>query len=366
MGLFGNMSAGAGEVLSAGIGFLGNLGGSVAGGLFSANQAKKNRAFQERMYNKQYQDSIDFWKMQQDYNLPSAQLERLRQAHLSPLLMYGEGGISGNLASQAPQLPSAPHGAQGQVSSFNTRIELANLALVNAQAKALEAQAKKDTAEAGESQSRTANWDYDVMFKRLSKDVDIALKHGRLSEIFASTDNLRQQAYSTGQMTLQSTLTMMQAREYEIKRFNLDANTIGEQLAQRWKEIANGTIAANAQMKSAFAQMLNAKANWNLSNAQIGQIALNMSQSRQMFPLLYENQENANWSQIQDRMFKGVQITNAQKDGFTKDMDNWLRSHGTGPDTWLYKVAGPFILPTIYVNDKMHGRDPWNRYPYGN
>lgn len=357
-----NLTTAGASALSAGVGFLGNLGGAVAGGLFSANQAKKNRAFQERMYNKQVEDNIKFWNMQNDYNLPSAQLQRLQDAGLSPLLMYGEGGISGNLAQQPVQSGTAPHGAQGSAQSFNTQIELANLALVREQADVLRSEAEKNRQEVNESRQREQNLEYDVMFKRLSKDIDLALKHGRLDEIFASTDKMRTEAYSTGQMTLQSTLSMMQARQYEIKRFNLDSSTIGEQLRQRWEEIATGKVAANAQMKSAMAATLNAAANWKLSNAQVGQIALNMSQSKEMFPLLYNQQLESNWNQIQDRIFKGVQISNAQKDGFTKDMHNWLRSHGVEPDGWMMKIAGPFVLPTIFVNDRMFGRDPWNRF----
>lgn len=360
----GLTEAGA-SVLSAGLGFVGNLGGSVAGGLFSANQAKKNRAFQERMYKQQYQDSIDFWKMQNEYNLPSAQLQRLKDAGLNPLLMYGDGGVQ-NVAQSQAQLPNAPHGAQAQASSFNTRIDMANLALVEAQADALRADAEAKRQEVSESQSREENYRYDVMFKRLTKELDIALKHGNLGQIFAATDKLREEAYATGQMTLQSTLSMIQAREYEIKRFNLDAQTIGEQLEQRWYEVKTGRIAANAQMKSSFAAILSAKANWNLSKAQVGQIALNMSQSKEMFPLLKAHQTEANWSQIQDRMFKGVQISNAQKDGFMKDMDNYFMSHGVPRDSWWFKMATPFILPTIHMNDQMFGRDPWNHYPYGN
>ena len=104
MGDFSPLGAAA---FSAGVGALGSIAGSVSGGLFSANQARKNRKFQERMYNQQVQDTLDFWNKQNEYNLPSAQRQRLEDAGLNPLLMYGEGGVSGNLAQQ-PQLPSAP------------------------------------------------------------------------------------------------------------------------------------------------------------------------------------------------------------------------------------------------------------------
>lgn len=122
----------AASLISAGAGFGASALGSTASGLFGANQARKNRAFQERMYKKQVEDNIKFWNMQNEYNLPSAQLQRLRDAGLNPLLMYGEGGISGNLAQQAPQPAQAPHGAQGNA-HIAAEFNLANVELLKAQ-----------------------------------------------------------------------------------------------------------------------------------------------------------------------------------------------------------------------------------------
>lgn len=339
------------SLISAGSGFGASALGSTASGFFGINQAKKNRAFQERMYNKQVEDNIKFWNMTNEYNLPSAQLQRIRDAGLSPLLMYGEGGLSGNLAQGSPQSAQAPHGDKAQA-HIAAEFNLANVELLKAQIDNLRSDSEQKRAQAQLATENANNSAYDLMYKRLTQQVNVALKHGELSQIFAATDNLRQQTYATGQMTLQSILSMMQAREYEIKRFNLDASTIGEQLKQRWEEIATGRISANAQMKSAFAAMLNAQSNWNLSNAQIGQIALNMSQSREMFPLLMENQRNLNWNQVQDRIFKGVQISNAQKEGFMLELKNRLEYSGASQGSIFMKFAGPWILPAVRGNAK--------------
>lgn len=343
------LTAAAASVIQGGLNLLGGLGSSGMTAGYNAKEAQKDRDFQKSMYEQQVQDNIKFWNMQNKYNLPSAQLQRIQDAGLNPLLMYGGSGLSGNLASQAPQPAQAPHGSTARA-QFQNPMEFANLELVNAQADALHAEAEQKRQEVQESQSRANLNAQDLLFKRLTMQVDIALKHGSLSQIFAATDNLREQTYATGQMTLQSTLSMMQARQYEIKRFNLDEATIGEQLQQRWKEIANGTIAANAQMKSAMAATMSAAATWNLSNAQVGQIALNMSQQKSMFPLLMENQRNVNWSQVQDRIFKGVQITNEQKRGFMQEIENRLELSGAGKGTMLYKWAAPWIVPAIRDN----------------
>ena len=127
-----NNSSGLSSILP-GIGSVLDAGASLLGGLFNANQAKKNLAFQERMYKQQVEDSKQMWLMQQAYNLPSAQMQRLKDAGLNPLLMYGQGGTSLTASSQA-QLPSAPSGAQGSMSAHtNFGQGLAQAALIQAQ-----------------------------------------------------------------------------------------------------------------------------------------------------------------------------------------------------------------------------------------
>lgn len=339
-----------GSVIGAGV----DAAGSIFGSLFNANQARKNRQFQERMYNQQVQDNRNSWMIQQLWNSPANQKRLLEEAGLNPLLMYSNGA-SGSVAASPSQAAGSPSGGQAST-HMGTNFGQAILQgqLLQAQIANINADTEQKTASA-ESQRQTAsNLEYDLLFKKLTQNLNIALKHGNLDQIFAATDNLRQQIYASKQMTLQSVLSMMQAREYEIKRFNLDSDYLGTQLEQRWQEIATGRIAANAQMKNACAALLSAQANWNLSNAQVGQIALNMSQSREMFPLLYQNQENVNWSQVLDRIFKGVQISNEQKRGLTLDMDNYLKAHGAGTDTKFYQWVAPFIIPALQAERNLH------------
>ena len=52
---------------------------------------KASRAFSRQMYERQYQDSIDFWNMQNAYNSPQAQMERYQQAGLNKNLIFGSG-----------------------------------------------------------------------------------------------------------------------------------------------------------------------------------------------------------------------------------------------------------------------------------
>lgn len=62
-----------------------NLGWSIGSNLVSTG-------INLAMYEKQKRDAIDFWKMQNTYNTPTAQMERYKAAGLNPNLIYGKAG----------------------------------------------------------------------------------------------------------------------------------------------------------------------------------------------------------------------------------------------------------------------------------
>lgn len=73
--------------------------GSAANSISQGNMNRKNRAFSREMYNQQYSDNIDFWNMQNSYNDPQQQMQRLQNAGLNPNLVYGQN--SGAASGQA-------------------------------------------------------------------------------------------------------------------------------------------------------------------------------------------------------------------------------------------------------------------------
>lgn len=97
-----------------------SAGASLVGQAINAgstgNQNKKNRQFTEYMYNKQKQDNLDFWNMQNSYNSPEQEMARLLKAGLNPNLVYGNGAATSNAG--AIQTPHAqPY--RGEAPQFN-------------------------------------------------------------------------------------------------------------------------------------------------------------------------------------------------------------------------------------------------------
>lgn len=76
----GALIAGGASILGAGI----NAGST-------ASMNKKTRKWNEQMYSRQRTDALSDWNMQNAYNTPEAQMQRLREAGLNPNLVYGNG-----------------------------------------------------------------------------------------------------------------------------------------------------------------------------------------------------------------------------------------------------------------------------------
>lgn len=114
-------------IAAAGIG----AAASLWSGQKNRDAAKKanaeERAWNEKMFDKQNQRDIDFWKMQNAYNDPSAQMNRLGDAGLNPHLMYG----SGSNAASGNASPIATHSAPSytpRVQNYNEISQVGNLA----------------------------------------------------------------------------------------------------------------------------------------------------------------------------------------------------------------------------------------------
>jgi len=80
--------------------------GTGANAMAQGSMNKKTRQYNKEMYQTQKQDNLDFWHMQNSYNSPEQQMQRLSAAGLNKNLVYGSGNVSGN-TSGSPESPKA-------------------------------------------------------------------------------------------------------------------------------------------------------------------------------------------------------------------------------------------------------------------
>lgn len=88
------------------------IGGSLVSGIVNpivnAKQAKKDREFSAQQSTIAHQRNLDMWNLQNEYNTPSAQMQRFKDAGLNPQLIYGQGN-PGNAQQLAPYQRAEGH-----------------------------------------------------------------------------------------------------------------------------------------------------------------------------------------------------------------------------------------------------------------
>jgi hypothetical protein len=95
---------------------------------------KKTREWNEKMYNQQREHALADWRMQNEYNSPSAQMARLKAAGLNPNLVYkgGADAVSGPVRSTDvkgwnPTPPQVDPNTAGNVLSMYQNLKMREL-----------------------------------------------------------------------------------------------------------------------------------------------------------------------------------------------------------------------------------------------
>lgn len=90
---------------------LNQIAGAAASGaaqtVVEASRTKRQFKYQQQAMDKQQALNLEAWNLQNQYNTPQMQMERLQQAGLNPRLIYGEGSSAPNMSgpldvAQAP------------------------------------------------------------------------------------------------------------------------------------------------------------------------------------------------------------------------------------------------------------------------
>lgn len=104
------------------------------------NQNKQSRRHAVYMYDRQRADALADYQMQNEYNHPSAQMERLREAGLNPNLVYGNGATaeggsirSSNAPSWSPDAPKIDlqQPIMGYIDAQIKQAQIDNLRVIN-------------------------------------------------------------------------------------------------------------------------------------------------------------------------------------------------------------------------------------------
>lgn len=111
-----------------------------------ARENSLNRKYNLQLAMMQNKWNRQQWQMENAYNSPSAQIQRMRAAGLNPDMMYG-GGVSGNLSASSPSMTSGAPSSPMDFTALGSKRTVADIAIQTAQLNQMNAQTEKIKAE---------------------------------------------------------------------------------------------------------------------------------------------------------------------------------------------------------------------------
>uniref|UniRef100_A0AAU8BA33 DNA pilot protein n=1 Tax=Dulem virus 208 TaxID=3145685 RepID=A0AAU8BA33_9VIRU len=189
-------------IIAAGVTGIGN----VINSLFQGGQNRKNREFQREENEKSRQFSLDMWNRQNEYNLPTNQMSRLRDAGINPHLAYSNGAPMNT--SNAPASPTGIGSLPpGEASKLNLG-EIFNAILVKSQVKNIDADTAKKQAEKEQVEAQTTGIGKDNQLK----DIDLTYKEKQIVSQLGMTE----QQVKESQSRIETAMTQNEKVKQEI------------------------------------------------------------------------------------------------------------------------------------------------------
>ena len=298
-----------GAIMNAGLGVVGNFLGNKQAeknqqkqNEFNAAEAQKTRDWQEKM-----------WNLNNEYNTPLAQVNRLQDAGLNPNLVYGNGTMQNvsPMASSGAQASSTPFNdsiAARHARNFDaimrglqTAITMQELKNKKAEGENIESNTAKNNAEAAESKQRTDNLATENKFnmetfdaRKIGIELQNQLSEQQRLKLYADTQTATKQLDQIDAVisNLQSSTDLNKAQVDNIH------TNIARTLALLPKEIEQ----MNASITEALSRAVANKASANASNAQAGYYGALSTQVSKLTPLLEKGAKlDNNFKEIQNK-----------------------------------------------------------------
>lgn len=222
-----SIGLGTAAVIGAGASLLGTAGSAISQGKLN----RKTRKWNEKM-----------WHLQNQYNLPEAQMQRFKDAGLNPHLIFGQGS-AGNAGSPSSWTPTAPDlsGVGGAVGKyFATQISQGQVERIKTENAILATQL--DSAEI---------------------DLDVKKK---LSNVMVP-DSATDAGMSSRNMLYEGALSGLQE-----KRYRADRERIANVIDSKAMEARVSSITSQALNEAARTGLINAQTANTLNDAQLKQL----------------------------------------------------------------------------------------------
>lgn len=277
-------------------------------------EQQANREYNLKLAQLQNRWNVQAWNMNNQYNSPSAQIQRLREAGLNSDMMYG-GSVSGNTTSSAPSMTSGAPSAPMDYTNLAAKKTIGQSIQEALQNEYTKAQIDNIKADTSKKSSET-----DIL--NIDKDFRAALLQGQLD-----TNNLN---IKVGNKNIELTDKQIEQIQSNIRKIDADSKLVFENINKVRAEISNlDADTAYKKLKSILDKNLNEAtikkiaSETNLTNEQI------RSLSHQLPYIITQYQDKHNLDAQQ------VKINN--REIFRMDVENErieFEAFLHGPDEW--------------------------------
>ena len=227
----------------------------------SLKNQREAQQWSEGMNEQQQQWQEKMWNLNNEYNSPAAQVDRLLSAGVNP--NSAVGGMSQAAASSLPQQPSIPGVSAAPVFPYDTSSlrglgdHLRQALLLNAEKDNLEADTKSKLANAGNQEAATELVKQQAQNLRLENEVKPDMLQATLSNLRAETKRVVSSMELTNEQKRQVQYTIDEllplTKELSLKQIDEASQSIATMIATAAREYAQAS-AARAQAGLAGAQ----------------------------------------------------------------------------------------------------------------
>lgn len=220
-----------------------NAASSAVGGLVGLATSALQHHYNKKLSEKQFEQNVAMWNMQNEYNSPVAQRKRLEEAGLNPALMYQNGASAGNATSMPQYQAFGQSLSQNLLDGMQMAQISANIRKTNAEAEneenkspfvALEAQAIIDNyiadADVKRSTIRKMSAEISKMEiegRKLEQDILVGIEDVKLKIAQTASEEERRKLteLQEGLVILQKSLTSQQIKTEEEATRTQEAQT---------------------------------------------------------------------------------------------------------------------------------------------
>lgn len=206
-----------------------------------------NRRYNEKQYAKQRADNLSDWNMQNAYNSPQQQMQRLKEAGLNPNMVYGQGATatspqqpkttpmqSGDIKSEAPNIGMKIQQYQ------NTELQKAQTDNLRAQNEVIlkdaalkDAQTLATLANIGKTDADTEMSRFNLKYKATFQDTQLDQAKANLIKTVADTNftnNQDARAASQNSMSLRESLERILKSQSDRSKTEYEKKQIAAQI----------------------------------------------------------------------------------------------------------------------------------------